>query len=270
MKTRAAVVYEPGKPIEIEELELAGPPGDGAEVKVKGKTDGGRTVGNVTTKIFGNRLVDTFPIPANIAPDDFIYLEVKLPRLNLSGETNHIPTRPPIVVNQMQWSAPEARRGDVLTLTTDFQSTIPNDTEVLLVIFEYRAGGHHDPICKIPTTVQNNRIQLQWEFNYLQSTRNIPTEFDMRMVQGHYQAPSFFFLVIIDEIKVGIHQESGFLKFTKDTIMLRFPTIDGSPGANRNFKILLSDGSTQTGQLDSNGEVTIQDISPGRYWIEWL
>jgi alcohol dehydrogenase (nicotinoprotein) len=29
MKTRAAVVYEPGKPIEIEELELAGPPGDG-------------------------------------------------------------------------------------------------------------------------------------------------------------------------------------------------------------------------------------------------
>src|SRR5579859_6267779 len=29
MKTRAAVVYEPGKPIEIEELELNGPPGDG-------------------------------------------------------------------------------------------------------------------------------------------------------------------------------------------------------------------------------------------------
>src|SRR6202789_3153322 len=29
MKTRAAVVYEPGKTIEIENLELAGPPGDG-------------------------------------------------------------------------------------------------------------------------------------------------------------------------------------------------------------------------------------------------
>jgi hypothetical protein len=121
--------------------------GDGAEVKIKGKTENGKNLGKLDTKIFGNRLVAGFPIPEKAPADDYAYLEVQLPKQSLKGETNRIPIRPPIKVQQTKWSAKEARRGDTLTLSVDFQSDIPNDTDVLLVIYEYDPHqGLHDPV----------------------------------------------------------------------------------------------------------------------------
>jgi hypothetical protein len=243
--------------------------GDGAEVKIKGKTENGKNLGKLDTKIFGNRLVAGFPIPEKAPADDYAYLEVQLPKQSLKGETNRIPIRPPIKVQQTKWSAKEARRGDTLTLSVDFQSDIPNDTDVLLVIYEYDPHqGLHDPVCKVPTTVQNKKIKVDWEYDYHTGTDQIPTHDELKPVGKSYAHPQYFFIVVLDEIKIGVNRESGLLKF-KDWVEIEHLDPDGKPVPNQKYTILLPDGSKKSGTLDANGHARVDDIPPGRIDVEF-
>jgi len=244
--------------------------GDGAQVKIKGKTENGRNLGTINVKIYGNRLKAAFPIPQNAPVDDLAYLEVHLSRHKLQGETNRIPIRPQIQVQQMQWSAPEARRGDVVTLTVNFQSAIPNDTDAIIAIYEFdHNGSDHDPVVRIPTTVQNNRIQVQWEYEHYDDTGEIPTQFDLQPHNQGYNHPEYFFIVSIDEIKIGTNQESGLLKF-KDGISIRVVNLFRDPVPNAQYKIRLSDNTIRTGSADQNGMIEIDNLPPGPYSVDIL
>jgi hypothetical protein len=242
--------------------------GEGAEIKIKGTTDSGKNLGKLDAKIFGNRLIAGFPIPKNVPMDDLAYLEVQLPKHTLKGETNRIPTRPPILVKQMQWSAQEARRGDVLTLTCAFQSQIPNDTEVVVVIYEYDTDGSHDPIAKIPSTVQDGQVKLQWEYEYHADTDEIPTEEEKQKYGKNYNHPEYFFVVVIDGVRIGMKQESGLLKF-KDWVSLELVSPGGKPYANVKYTITLADGAQKNGTLDKDGKARIDRIPPGPYKVEY-
>ena len=243
--------------------------GEGAEVKIKGKTENGKSLGKLDAKIYANRLIAGFPIPKNVPEDDLAYLEVQLPKQNLKGETNRIPTRPPIQVQQMKWSAKEARRGDVLTLTVDFQSQIPNDTDAIVAIYEFdHHGSNHDPLIRIPTTVQNKKIQLQWEYEYFDDTKEIPTKKDLQPVGKNYNHPEYFFVVVLDEIKIGVKQESGLLKF-KDWVEVKLIDDDEKPVPNAKYVIEFSDGVRRNGQTGSDGLATEKNIPPGPYSISF-
>ncbi len=241
--------------------------GDGAEIKIKGKTDNGKNLGKLDTKIYGNRLVAGFPIPSNAPADDLAYLEVKLPKQNLQGETNRIPIRPPIQVQQMKWSAKEARRGDVLALSVDFQSQIPNDTDAIVAIYEYdHNGSNHDPVVRIRTTVQNKKIQVQWEYQYFDDTKEIPTKQDLQPHGKNYNHPEYFFVVVLDEVRIGVNQESGLLKF-KDWVDIELS--NGQPVPNQKYIFHLPDGSTRNGTLDADGKATARDVPPGSTYVEF-
>jgi hypothetical protein len=213
-------------------------------------------------KIYGNRLIAPFPLPPNAPPDDFAYLEVKLPKQSLRGETNRIPIRPQIKVQQIQWSAREVRRGDILTLSVDFQSTIPNDTDALIIIYEYDQSGSHDPICKIPTTIQNNKIKVQWEFQYQNDTAEIPTHQELQPHGKSYAHPEYFFVVVLDEIRIGANQESGLLRF-KDTVEFIAKTPLGDIVSNKDIIVDFADGTQQTVRVDSQGKAIINGAPAG-------
>jgi hypothetical protein len=242
--------------------------GDGADVKIKGKTENGKNLGKLDAKIYGNRLIAGFPIPKTVPADDFVYLEVQLPKQGLKGETNRIPTRPPIQVQQMKWSAKEARRGDVLTLSVDFQSQIPNDTDAIVAIYEYdHYGSNHDPVVRIPTTVQNKKIQVQWEYEYFDDTKEIPTKQDLQPHGKNYNHPEYFFVVVLDEIRIGVKQESGLLRF-KDRVEFKLVDSLERPIANTQFSVIFSDGKQSNGTTDSNGVGIFDNCSPGPYHLQ--
>jgi hypothetical protein len=243
--------------------------GDGAEIKIKGKTENGKSLGKIDAKIYGNRLITTFPIPKNVPIDDLAYLEVKLPKHSLQGETNRIPTRPPIEVQQMKWSAPEASRGDVLTLTVDFISQVPNDTEAIIAIYEFdHNGDDHDPVVRIPTTIQNKKIQVQWEYEYFDDTSKIPTQQDLQPVGKNYNHPEYFFVVVLDEVRIGVNQESGLLKF-KDGLDISLIDENGDPVVNEKYTLKFANGVQRQGQLDQQGLSNESNIPPGKVIVEF-
>jgi hypothetical protein len=242
--------------------------GDGAEVKIKGKTENGKSLGKIDAKIYGNRLIAGFPIPKNVPFDDLAYLEVKLPKHGLQGETNRIPIRPPIEVQQMKWSAPTAQRGDVLTLTVDFISQVPNDTDAMIAIYEFdHNGDDHDPVVRILTTVQNKKIQVQWEYEYFDDTGEIPTKDDLQPVGKNYNYPEYFFVVILDEIRIGVNQESGLLKF-KDIIDMELQNEKGVILPDHDVTLKFADGTEKKMKTDSNGCIQISDGPPGPVTVE--
>jgi hypothetical protein len=237
--------------------------GDGADVKIKGKTESGKSLGKLDAKIYGNRLIAGFPIPKNVPFDDLAYLEVKLPKHSLQGETNRIPTRPPIEVQQMKWSTLTAQRGDVLTLTVDFISQVPNDTDAMIAIYEFdHNGDDHDPVVRIPTTVQNKKIQVQWEYEYYDDTGEIPTQPDLQPVGKKYNYPEYFFVVILDEIRIGVNQESGLMKF-KDDVTLILTDATGAVISDQEFTIQHPDGEKTNGKLAGDSETTVANLPPG-------
>jgi hypothetical protein len=242
--------------------------GEGAQVKIKGKTENGKNLGSMDATIYGNRLVAEFPLPQNAPPDDFAYLEVKLPKHGLKGETNRIPIRPQIKVQQMQWSAQQAARGDLLTITVDFQSAIPDDTDALIIIYEYDQSGNHNPVCKIPTTIQNKKIKVQWEFEYQDDTGEIATHEELQPHGKSYAHPQYFFVVDVDGVRMGDKQESGLVKF-KDWTALILHDENDKLLPNTKAKLVFADNTTQTVISDEDAIIYIENVPPGAIQISF-
>jgi hypothetical protein len=110
--------------------------GEGATIKIKGKSEKGKKLGTIKDVIKRNKYVGEFEIPEDTELDDMVYFEVELPKNDLEGESNRIPVFPPVQVFNLKWSAKEARRGDVLTLSADTNG-LRDHTEVSVIIYEY-------------------------------------------------------------------------------------------------------------------------------------
>ncbi|UCD93803.1 MAG: hypothetical protein JSU69_08515, partial [Candidatus Zixiibacteriota bacterium] len=153
--------------------------GNGAQIKLTGKSEGGKKLGKITDKIKNNKYVGEFEISEKIKIGDEVYFKVELSGNGLSGESNRIPVVPPPHVSNMKWSAQEARRGDVLTLAADVQN-VRNGTEVGITIYEYDRDGIHDKITTLPAVVQDEKMQVNWEYEYHEDTDEIPTEEELQ------------------------------------------------------------------------------------------
>lgn len=239
--------------------------GDGAEVKVKGKTEKGKSLGSADGKIYGNRYIGKLAIPTKLKPDDEVYVEVKLPKHNLKDESNRIPARPPILAKKLQWDKKEAGRGDVVTLQGQFDG-IMDETDATVIIYEYDKDGNHDPIARIPTIISNKQLSLKWEYEYHEDVDDIPTQEDLKPYNQKYAHPEYFFVVDIDDVRVGVNQESGLLKF-KDWIEIKAVEADDTPVPNANYTIKFADGTERKGKTDAEGNTRIENIPPGSYTI---
>jgi len=242
--------------------------GHGAPIKVKGESENGKKLGKIEGKVRGDKFVGELPIPEDIELDDQVFFEVKLPKNGLSGDSNRIPAVPPISVTGMKWSASEARRGDILSLTANVEG-LRDNTEVMLVVYEHDADGAHDQITELPATVKDRKIEVKWEYQYHEDTDEVLTQEELEPAEREYNPPEYFFTVKVEDAEYGRDdQASGLLTF-KDYIDLEFLERDGTPRKNEKYKITFADDSEKEGNLDDEGRARIDDIPPGPYRVEF-
>jgi len=236
--------------------------GNGAKIKITGMSEKGKKLGKISGEINNNVYVDAFLIPEDIEMDDEVYFEVELPKNGLSGESDRIPCIPPIEITNMRWSASEARRGDVLTLSADVEGVRPL-TEVTITIYEFDRDGAHDRITELPGTVRNSKIEVQWEYEYHEDIDEIPTEEELQQYGRNYNPPEYFFTIKLGDVEYGREQESGLLTF-KDWIEIRVLNYSG----NESYILHLADGSERRGTFGEDGTAREEDVPPGRCSIE--
>lgn len=242
--------------------------GEGAPIKITGKSENGKKLGKIKDVIKRNKYVGEFEIPEDTELDDMIYFEVEFTKNDLEGESNRIPVFPPVQVFNMKWSAKEARRGDVLTLSADTNG-LRDHEEVTVIIYEYDRDSAHDKIVELPATVMDKRIELQWEYEYHEDTNEIPTQEELDKYGKKYNPPEYFFTVKVEDTEFGKQeQESGLLEF-KDWVKIKLVDEEGNAIANEDYVLYLPDGQQRQGTLDSNGQAKEENIPPGEVTIEF-
>ena len=240
--------------------------GNGAPVEIKVADEDGSRITKARGKIVSNVCVGEVDIPEE-ATGARIHFEARLPKHGLSQESEAIPVNPPVRATNMKWSASEARRGDVLTLSADV-SGIPDGAECVVTIYEYDEDGIHDRITALPAVVSDGRIELTWEYEYHEDTDEILTEDELQRYGGHYNPPEYFFTITYTGVECGKNQESGLLRF-KDYIEIELLTEDGEPIPDEDYVLYLPDGSKREGKLDASGRAVERDVPPGRCRVEF-
>jgi len=241
--------------------------GEGAPIKITGKSSKGKKLGNITGEVRSNSYTGKFDIPEDIELGDEIYFKYKLSKNSIDGESEAIPVFPAPVLKSMKWSQEEARRGEVLTLKAEFDK-VDNDTDAVLTIYEYDEDKAHDKITEMDVKIEGKKIEVEWEYEYHEDTDDIPDDEEKKRYGGSYNPPEYFFTVKIDEFELGNNQESGLLKF-KDWVEIALNDNLGRPVTDEDYVLTLPDGSERKGTLDKDGRAIEKDIPPGKINIEF-
>ena len=237
--------------------------GDGTKVKVTCRTQKGKKLDKVEGAIFRNRWRGSVVIPEKVNVNDYVYLEAELPKIKIEGESNLIPVRAPIEVASIEWDKQIIHRDEEVKMTCIFTNGVEDGDQVTVKVLEYDSDGYHDPIVKIPTTVENGKVELKWKFMYQDDTNKIPTQQELEKYGKSYEPPKYFFVVLVDNLTVGKYQESGLLEF-KDSIEIQLTDDDGNPCPYIIGTCIFADGSSKDFTLDSNGKYIFEEIIPGK------
>ncbi len=239
--------------------------GNGAPIEVAGKTKDGKKLGKVKGVVNGNSFAGALEIPDNVKEGDWAYFEVDMSKCGLKGKADPVPVAPPIVVANMKWSATEARRGDVVTLSADARG-VRDGTDVTLTIYEYDKDGVNDKIVELATTTKDQKISFDWKYEYFEDTDEIPTDEELKKYGKSYNPPEYFFTVKAEGNEFGKKQESGLLLF-KDWIEVELLDSGGRPVPNTDYILRLPDGTEKRGQLDGDGKARVEDVPPGAFKV---
>ena len=232
--------------------------GNGSEVKIEISDASGKVFDTIKTKIAGDHLLTKVKVPDKAK--DELYAEVKLSKHGLSKKSNCMYVYLPPQIKNLKWDKQEAKRGDVLKISADVTNTYEG-AEAKVLIFEHDDDGAHDLIATLKTTVKNQKIEIDWEFQYQDKTKNIPSDNE---TERGYKNPEYFFRVDIG----GVFADPELLKF-KDWIEIKLEDQEGNPMKDISYKINFSDGKNKEGKLDSNGYAKVENVSPGKYTIEF-
>ena len=168
--------------------------GNGASMQLKLTDHRGSSFGTFNDQLYNNQL--TVEITAPLKARDALYAEVKFPDHSLSETSPPLLITAPVVIQNVQWSEAEARRGDVLTLSADVEG-VPDGTEAQLTIFEHDEDGAHIPVTRFAPLVDEGCVELEWEYEYHDPTKDIPKDAE---VEEGYRPPEYFFVVEVEGI----------------------------------------------------------------------
>jgi hypothetical protein len=233
--------------------------GNGSTLQIKLTDHQGTTHGTFENEIHNNHLSAEVQVPPKAK--DALYAEVKLPDHGLKQKSPALLLTSPVKIKNAEWSQDEARRGDVLTLSADVEG-VPDGTEATVEIFEHDEESAHDLITQLSTLLEDQQVEVEWEYEYHEDTDSIPTDEE---AEKGYKPPEYFFRVEVE----GVEAESGLLTF-KDWIEIELVDNRGVPQANREYELQLPDGSSRSGTLDDVGRATEEEVPPGTYRVKFL
>lgn len=227
--------------------------GNGSDLQIELLDGQGKKHGTFKDQLSGNRFWAPIKVPAKAS--NALVATVKLPKHGLEKSSPALMLLPTIELRNAAWSAEEARRGDVLTLSAEAKGA-PDGTRGEISIWEHDADGAHDLVTRLPVVVQGERVEVEWEFEYVEDTDDIPT--DEEVEQG-YQAPEYFFRLDVG----GVAVESELLGF-KDWVEFLIQHPDGTARADVESVIfIMPDGSEKRLKPNAAGVIRVGDASPG-------
>jgi hypothetical protein len=239
--------------------------GNGSEIEIEVEDKKGKKVEKLKGQVFGDQYWGSLVIPEKAKEE--ITFSAKLPKHGLIMKSGTMIVFPLIKVTNMKWGQKEARRGDIVKLSADIDG-LPDDAEVMILIYEYDRDGAHDFITKFPCQVKNKKIQAEWEYEYHEDTDEIPTDEEMKKYGKKYNPPEYFFVIDVYGQRFGDKQESKLLEF-KDWLEIELMDENDNPISKQDYIVTLPNGDTKDGKLDQNGYALIKDIPPGRVAIEF-
>lgn len=242
---------------------------EGSSIEIKGFSSKGKAPGTINGKIYNNEFTGELPIPEKVELNAQIGFEAKLPKHGLKQDSQFtIPATPAIQVSKMCWDKTEVHRGDVVTLTTQFVNPLPG-AQAQVIIYEYDPDGHHEKFCAFPVEIENDKIEVKWEFPSTYDVSQIPTEDERQKYGKHYVPVEFFFLVVVDGVRIGEGQESGKVKLVE---LLDFIVVGGFGEilADSEFLIHFADGKRKKYKSDSTGLIKDDKIVPGEIIVQKL
>ena len=229
--------------------------GQGADLKIKLKDYSGKTLDTINAGVVGNHFGVEITVPEKAK--DVLFAEVQLSKHGLTRLSEALFLIPFIEISNVGWSAQEARREDLITLSADV-SGVPDGTDAELSIWEHSEDGNHTLVTRFPVLVLDKKIEKEWEFQYAGDVLDLATDFDEG---GSYVQPAFFFRIRVK----GVQVESEELKFFDRLQVIFKEGNSGLPIADHKIKLIKPDGSDQEITLDRNGMFEEDDVLPGRY-----
>ncbi len=243
--------------------------GNGAKIEVTGKSENGESLGKVKGKVLGNKFIGELEIPEEVELRDKVYFEVSLPGNSIYDTSNSIPAFPPIAVSNMKWSASEVIRGDILTISADITG-LSEGSNVKVKIYEFDDEGLHDRIVEIETQVKDNKLKMEWEFEYYGDVKEIPIQNELDKYDKKYLQPQFYFTVTAGSEEYGKEKQDSGLIIFQDWMELECEDPYGEPAADYEYKVTLPNGEVKEGMLDSEGKATLEGVPPGECEIELI
>ena len=155
------------------------------------------------------------------------------------------------------WGAPYARRGEPLPLV-GYTTGFGDGTPATLLLYRFDPDGSHTFVTRLNGTVQENRVETEWTFDYPDDVTELP---DMFEGDESYDAPEYFF-----ELKVGGKTaRSGLVEFV-DSIEIELSEEDKEAFADLDYVVHFADGTSRRGRFE-DGRVKLEDIPPGK--VHW-
>lgn len=236
--------------------------GNGAKIRITCFTGAGKKLDKMEGVVIGNRYRGQIIVPQKVKSGETVYFEAELPGHGLKGGSNLVSVRSAIAVSSIGWDRTEIRRGDVATLSCKFEDGVEDGDNAVVFIHEHNPNSCDFKVTSIPAGVKDGKVEIQWKFDYHDPVEQIPTEDEMKQYQKHYANPVFFFVVVVDNIRIGEKQESGLVRFI-DRLSVSIKTEEGEPFPDAQCSAVLADGAVMNGHTDNNGIVEFVDIVPG-------
>lgn len=236
---------------------------EGSPIEIKGCSSEGKAPDTIKGKVFSDEFRGKLLIPEKVKPGADIWFEAKLPKHGCELESDTIPAKPPILAKKICWDREEAHRGDEVLLTCQFESGVTDGEDATFVIYEHNPNSYDFKVRSLLSTIESNKAEAIWAFDYDEDTAQIATNEDLKPVGKKYVNPQYYFVVGVDGVGIGEKRESGILKF-KDETKIKLVAWPDHPLANVDFTLELPDGTKTSGRTDSEGTAIVNNIPPGR------
>jgi len=230
--------------------------GVNSEASIEISDKSGKKFETIKKKIYGNKLWLEITVPEKAK--DELFAEVKLSKHGVSKKSRGLYLFPYVEIKNLKWDKQEARRGDILKLTADIKG-LADGNEAEIQIWEHDSDLAHDLVTKFPVTIRNQKIEADWEFEYVEDTDDIVRQEESEL---GYNPPEYFFRINI----AGISADSDLLTF-KDWLRIELRDRNNNLVSNEEYILHLPDGSKRRGTLNSNGFALEENLPPGLIFV---